>query len=77
MPCVVDFFRLAASVSTALSLRRNKEVTCALAKMLKVAGHIVRRCNAVVILFITVSAVMFGAIHGKWGRDGGNERLDR
>ena len=76
MPCVVDFFRLAASVSMALGLRRNKKVTCALGKMLKVADHIVRHCNAFVILFITVSEVMFGVLHGMWGRDGGNERLD-
>ena len=47
-----------------LALRGNKEVTCAFGRMLKVADHIVRHCNAFVILFITVSEVMFGVLHG-------------
>ena len=70
------FVRVAASIAMALALRRNKEVTCALARMLNVAAHIVRPFDAFVLLFITVSKVMLGVLHGMWGRDGGNERLD-
>ena len=44
--------------------------------MLTVADPFGRHFDAFVLLFITVSAVMVGVLHGMWGRDGGYERLD-
>ncbi len=63
------FVRLATSIAMTLALRGNKEVTCALGKCSELRPTSCAPFDAFVILFITVSEVMFGVLHGMWGRE--------